>query len=320
MTLEKIRKKICGANVLLPTPFKENYEIDFEALKGNVEFMLEGGLKEGNAILKPTSSDGEFALMSREEQKKVIKTVIDVADGKIPVVPGTFHVKFDRTVEVSKYAEDAGATAVMILPPPYYSENLYKTDKDDVVVNYFRALAEEISIGIMIYNQPRRNGLEITVELFERLAREIPSFIATQDCVNDSTKIFTLMRRLSGRLSINACGAGEEGAPAILLAGADGFVSNVGNLAPQYTAKIYELCREGKYLEAQVLARKLRPVYEVFDKYPAIAGLKAAMEIVGRSRGRIPRGGMVRRPLSLLKPSAVEDVKRALVSAGLVSP
>tara|TARA_B100000315_G_C14545523_1_gene573035 strand:+ start:239 stop:1207 length:969 start_codon:yes stop_codon:yes gene_type:complete len=318
--LVKSKKKLCGANVLVPTPFNDKYEIDFEAIKDNVQFMLDGGLKEGNAILKPTSSDGEYALMSTEEQKKVIQTVIDAANDKIPVVPGTFHTKFSRTIEISKFAEDAGATAVMILASPYYSENLYKIDMDEVVVNYFKSIGEEINIGFMIYNQPKRNGLEISVELFQKIADAVPNFIATQDCFRSSTKIYNLIRALSGRLSINSCAGGEESAPSCILAGANGFVSSIANFAPKPSAQIYEYAIKGEYDKASEIAKQLSPIYEFYDKYPTIPALKIAMDLVGKNNNGIPKGGKVRKPLSPLKPEYVEDIKNALISGRLINP
>src|SRR5690242_4002490 len=120
LSLNRTRELLAGASVLMPTPFRKDFSLDIEALKSNVEFMIEGGIKEETGLLRPTSSNGEYALMSQEEQMSAIEAVIDAANGRVPVVPATFHVRLDRTIALSKFAQDAGAIAVMILPPPYF--------------------------------------------------------------------------------------------------------------------------------------------------------------------------------------------------------
>ena len=113
MNIKEYKNFICGANILLPTPFKKNLNIDFKSLENNVKYLIDNGVKKGNSILKPTSSDGEYALLSTEEQKEVIQCVVEASKNIVPVVPGTFHTDFKRTIEITKFAETTGAAAVM---------------------------------------------------------------------------------------------------------------------------------------------------------------------------------------------------------------
>ena len=198
------------------------------------------------------------------------------------------------------------------MTPPYYYENIYKINKEKHIVNYFKSIGKEINIGLMIYNQPRRNGIEITVDIYKRILKEVPNFLSVQDCQVDKNKTINIVRELSNHLSINGCGAGEEFAPAYLLFGVDGFITTIGNFSPSFTVKIFKLCKNKEYEKAIKLSKEYNPIYKILDEYPTIATIKLIMNFMSKYSSLDIFGGYVRPPLYDLSGKEYNDINKRL--------
>ena len=129
---------------MVVTPFKENGEIDFNALTEHADWMI----KEGVHGLIPNGSTGEYAAMTWDEQKEEIRCVVDAAKGRVPVVAGVTAETANRVIELSNVATRYGADGIMLLTTPYN----YPTQ--DEVYNHFKMISESVDMLIMVYNNP----------------------------------------------------------------------------------------------------------------------------------------------------------------------
>ena len=125
MKIEELRKKMKGIVAVMPTPFKENGDIDFEGIRSNTSFLVEWGIGKDFAI-NPLGSTGEFPHISTEEAIKVMETVVEEVNGRVPVIVGTSQACTKMTVEMTKCAESVGADAAQILPPYYFTPSILK--------------------------------------------------------------------------------------------------------------------------------------------------------------------------------------------------
>jgi 4-hydroxy-tetrahydrodipicolinate synthase len=175
MTLHELKKRLKGIIPVQYCPYTKNKEVDVEGLKRNAQFLVDFA-KSGNkdVVIMTNGSTTECYANSIEEQKRVIKTVVDMVDGKIPVVAGVSQAGAERTIEMAKYAEEVGADCAMMTPPYYHSaskEGMYQ---------YCKAVAEAVNIGIMIYNNPDVSGTLVPPDLMARLSK-IENIVATKD-------------------------------------------------------------------------------------------------------------------------------------------
>ena len=127
----------------MPTPFDINHDLNLEGLKDNVRFMIKHGLKRGNSVLWPMGTVGEAPSLTIKERTQIMKAIMEVADGKIPVIMGVGHTCIREIIDLCNYAENIGADGVMV-PPPYY----FKSTTNEVY-RFFREIVSNTHIGIV---------------------------------------------------------------------------------------------------------------------------------------------------------------------------
>lgn len=307
MNLEELKEKYVGAQVVMVTPFNEDYSLDLEGLRSNTRFLIKNGVQ----VLQPSGSTGEFWSLTPEEHKRVIKTVVDEARGRVPVVPGTAHSGTNLTVELSKYAEEVGADGVMIVPPYYQIptvEGLYE---------HYRTVAEAINIGIVIYNNPWTSKVTIGPELMSRLAG-IPNIVAVKETTADMRLAFRLIMLTGDRLTYSM-GSGEILAPYFYMSGAKGHVTGMANFAPQIAVAMYEAAMKKDWAKVNEIHRKIFPYLDLIAKLVEkhkgtmyITVIKEAMRMLG-----LP-GWPPRKPLLPLTDEEREELKRVLKEIGVL--
>lgn len=299
---EKLKKKIRGVSVVMVTPFKpENYDVNIKGLEENTEFLIKNKVN----VLIPCGSAGEFFSLSMDEHKSVIKTVVEVADGRVPVFAGTGQSSTKATVELSRYAEDVGADGVMIMPPYYVLPG------EEDIYQHYKSVSKTIKIGIIIYNIPSRTGVCIHPELMARLA-EIDNVIGVKETSGDFKLFYRMIKLLRDRIEFSA-GHGEIFAPYFLVSGASGIVSGIANFAPQFSLGIYNAALENDWTKVREIHFKMEPLYTFMETlkskrkgtvYPAI--FKESMNMLGL------KGGTVRKPLLPLSQEERSELKRTL--------
>jgi len=314
MEVEQLRDYLMRGAVLVVqvTPFDRNGNIDFEALRFNTEVLIEKR-HIGPLVLIPAGSTGEHYTLSDDEWRKVVKTVVDAANGKVPVIAGAHRAGTKWTIEHARYAEDIGADGVMTVLPYYHvpmEEGLYR---------HYKLIADSIGIGLLIYNNPDVSKIYIKPHLMRHLVQAIPNLVGVKENTPYVWTFYEQVKAVEGRIPIIQ-GRGEAMYVPTVVLGAKGFVSGYANFMPEFCL---ELLKAGEALDVQRLRSLLEKLYvleafisEMNNKYgpsttilppPYTQGcmvyavIKAAMNILGY------KGGHVRLPLIDIRD---EDVKR----------
>ncbi len=242
-------KKIQGVVTTPLTVWDSNGEIDKEKSKKYIRHLIDEGI---HAIFYPGSAS-EVGLMSMAQQEEMISVGIEAAQGKVPVLAGSGHNSTKHAIELSKYAEKAGADIVMVtLPhdPKPTQEGLYL---------HYKMIAQSVSIPVYVYSWPRSFGLEIDPETVARLADE--GYIqGIKDAANDLWHIAEVIRLTEGRITVLA-GVDATCLGALCL-GADGIMSSAADVVPREVVEMYNLFKAGKIEEAAKQQMLLLGIYK----------------------------------------------------------
>lgn len=321
MKPEELKKKLNAVFMVIVTPFKENGEVDLEGVRTNTRFFVDNYSNEP-LVISPTGSIGEFYTLSSEERKAVIKTVIEEAKGKIPVVAGTSHSGTREALRMSKFAEEVGADGVIVVLPYYHvpsEEGMYK---------HYKVIAEGVNIGVMVYNNPDTSKCYIAPHLMERIV-DIPGIVGVKENTKNLATFSHMMEAVGDKVPV-LCGLGEFWFPFESLLGCRGFVSGIANFAPEISLSLLKAAHREDYKEVREILKVLQPLFRFRRKistshgptttilptgytasYDWLAMLKEAMNMVGLC------GGVPRLPLLPLRNEDKEELRKILVDMGL---
>jgi 4-hydroxy-tetrahydrodipicolinate synthase len=261
------------------TPFTRGGKLDVKALRTCVRFWLEGGVSG----LVPCGSNGEGPYLSRQERKKVIETVVDETNGKVPVVAGTGTMSTTETIMLTKDAADLGADAALIVTPFYFK----LTNQE--LLEHYSSVSEAVDIPIVVYSVPKFTGITLEPAFVHKLAVENEKVIGVKDSSGNLGAITEIIRLTGKRISVLA-GTADIILPT-LLAGGKGAVVAVANVFPALCSQLYKVFRNGRYEEAAALQNRISFANEVLvKKFNQLSAIKEAMSLKG-----LP-GGYPRRP------------------------
>ena len=235
-----------GSAVALVTPFTQE-GIHFDALKRLLDFQLDNGTD----ALVICGTTGEPATMTVEEKHAVMQTAIQHVAGRRPVILGTGGNNTAAVIRESKYAEDLGADALLIVTP-YYN----KCSQEGLLRHYF-AIAEQTALPIILYNVPGRTGVNLLPATAARLA-EHPRLAAIKEASGNISQIAETIRLTRGRMDIYS-GNDDQTLP-ILALGGKGVISVSANVIPRIMHDICALYLSGKTDEARDLFLEYDPL------------------------------------------------------------
>jgi 1-pyrroline-4-hydroxy-2-carboxylate deaminase len=238
------------------TPFTADDKLDFVMFEKNVKAQLEAGI-EGIIL---AGSLGEGSTLDSDEKNQLLIYSVEILKGKIPAVLTIAEQTTKVAVQLAQQAEENGADGLMILPPMRY-----KAD-DREVVEFFRTIATNTSLPVMIYNNPVDYKIEVKLDMFAELAK-YPTIQAVKDSTRDVTNI-TRMRNLFGDRYKLFCGVDTLVMEELML-GADGIVGGLVDAFPRETVAIFKLVKAGMYKEALEIYRWFLPVLEL-DIHPKL--------------------------------------------------
>ena len=319
MIPEEFKNKCKGIIPVQYCPFNENGELYIDGLKQNTQFLVDFAKGNKDLLIMTNGSTTEFYANSIEEQKKVIKTVVEVVNGKVPVVAGVSQAATKETIKMATYAEEQGVDCAMVVLPFYHkptSEGMYK---------HYKKIAESVNIGIMIYNNPDVSGLLIGPDLMHKLSK-IDNIVAVKDnspiidhyFMNSATIDSRDMVLLNGRGELQFLGSAAYGYKY------RGFVTFIGNFAPSLSYDVYHAVKEKDFEKAEVALERLLPLYNIMGEfmgrrqdisilpsayktnYMYMSIGKACMDMVGLS------GGPLKLPLEDLKAEERDELRQVL--------
>lgn len=267
-----------GVMPAVTTKFTDNDTLDLQMFGKNIRAQVEAGVH--GIVLG--GSLGEASTLTSDEKSELIKETVSLTELKIPVVMTIAEQATKVAIAEAHKAEKSGADALMILPPMRYKSTDYET------VTYFKEIAKQTDLPIMIYNNPVDYKIEVTVEMFEELL-ELKNIGAVKESTRDIINIGRLRNRFGDRLKILT--GVDPLALESLLIGADGWVAGLVCAFPAETVAIYELAKAGRIKEATEIYRWFLPLLELDISPQLVQNIKLAEVAtgIGTENVRAPR-------------------------------
>ncbi len=288
-----------GSNTALITPFKEDGSLDEACFEKLVDWQI----SQGTHGLVPVGTTGESPTLSHEEHDRVVEICVKVTDGRVPVIAGAGSNSTNEAVRLSRHAEAVGADAVLIVSP-YYNKPTQAGLKA-----HFTAVADAISIPLIIYDIPGRSIVRLEDDVLAELAAH-PNIVGIKDATADCARP-TKLRSLIGP---DFCQLSGEDATVLpyLAAGGQGCISVVSNIAPALCAQLHHAWAEGDIKTALSLHQKLMPLHETMFCEASPGPVKYAASLLGIS------GARTRLPLVEIADTSKRAVEQALTESGLL--
>ncbi len=250
--------------------------------------------------LTPLGSTGEFAYLDREQRTTVVKTTVEAAAKRVPVIAGVASTSTADAVAQAKSYQALGADGILAILEAYFPV------KDAQVEAYFRAIADAVDIPVVIYTNPNFQRSDLTLDVIARLA-EHPRIVGIKDASNNTGRLLSIINRCGDKLDVFSASAHIPAA--VMLIGGKGWMAGPACIVPRESVRLYELCKAGRWNEAVVLQRKLWRVNEVFARFNLAACIKAGLQIQGYAVGDpVPP----QTPLTAEERKIVEGVLRNL--------
>jgi len=267
-----------GVYPAMLTPFKADDSIDFEMFTHNLNAQLDAGI-DGVVM---GGSLGEASTLLNEEKTALLQHCKKTMNRQVPAIVTVAEQSTRAAIAVAQNAEANGADGLMILPPMRY-----KAD-DRETVQYFTSIAASTALPIMIYNNPYDYKIEVTIAMFEELAK-IKTIESIKESTRDVSNVTRLKNAFGDRYKI-LCGVDTLALEELAL-GADGWVGGLVDAFPAETVAVFRLMKAGRYAEALEIYRWFLPVLEL-DIHPKLVQyikLAAAQTGLGTEYVRAPR-------------------------------
>lgn len=287
-----------GAGVAIITPFTET-GVNYPELGRIIEDQIAGGT---DAIII-TGTTGESATMTDAEHREAIRFTVEQVKGRIPVVAGTGSNETSYAIELSKYAEEVGADALLLVTP-YYN----KCTQNGLIAHY-TAIADRVNIPAILYNVPSRTGVNIKTETYVALAKH-PRIVAVKEASGDLSAILRLRAAVGDELAVYS-GNDDQIVPILSLGGV-GVISVLSNVAPQVTHDICQHYFDGNVAEAARLQIAYADLIDALFCEVNPIPVKTAMRRLGYD------AGLLRMPLSEMEPAHAAQLDAALRAHGLL--
>jgi dihydrodipicolinate synthase/N-acetylneuraminate lyase len=277
-----------GVYVAIVTPMTPSYEVDYPGLGDHANWLIENGV-HGLAV---SGSVGEYATLTDEERARVVETVIEVAEDRVPVVVGPAAPSTAQAVRWAEHARDRGAVGLMALPPINY-----RPTRREVIAHY--AALGKVGLPIMAYNNPRDYSTDLTPDFLAELSAAVPNLVAVKEFAQDVRRIPDILDQTPLEVLVGVDDLALEG----FLSGATGWIAGLTNALPRESVELYNLAMAGNIAAATPLYRRMLPLLHHDAHANLVQVIKYTCELVGRPVGptRPPR-----LPLSDLERQTVE--------------
>jgi len=288
-----------GSIVPVITPFKDG-EVDHDKLAHLIDWQIESG-SHGISV---TGTTGEPGALSMAERRQVIRTAYHAVDGRVPFVPGTGSANHLETLELSHYAQDLGADALLLIAPYYCRPS------QEGLFQHFDAVAKSVELPIILYNIPGRTAVNIEIDTVARLKGANDHIIGVKESNKDFEHINRLLHKM-GRDFLVYSGIELLCFPILAIGGA-GYVSATGNLMPTQVANLYNLVADGKWEEARDNHYSLMTLNDAIFMEINPVPVKTILGLMGRCSPE------VRLPLTAVSPANRQKLESIARQYGLI--
>jgi 4-hydroxy-tetrahydrodipicolinate synthase len=253
MDREELKKLIVGPIATVPTPFDDDFEVDYRKMGDLTQWWVEQGLVTGRAVIKVAAAMGEGPQLRDEEWPALLRTAVQAADGKASIWCGLHYKDTIRTIEDAKKAQDLGAVGLQISPP------VLNGPTQDDIVRHYSDISDAIDIGILVYITRGMPGGSIYPETFERMV-DFEHVVAIKWGVPFENKYEDIFH-LADRFNI----IDNNGTPTLNhKLGGKGYINHTSESYPAHDLKLWDLMEAGRYDEADALYHSVEDDIGVF--------------------------------------------------------
>lgn len=282
------------------TPLNPERRVDEAAVAGLVNYLIQGGV-DGIFVL---GSSGEGPLLTRSERRRLLQYTADAVAGRVPILAGALEPSVDRAVEAACDAEEMGAS-VVVLTTPYYV-----VSDQSMHVRFVEAILERTSLPVMLYNIPSATGHRFEPETVAYLAQN-PRIVGLKDSSGDLASVQEILR-LTRDLDFSVFQGAERLCALSLLAGVDGLVPGLGNVAPALFKQLLLAARRGDAAEAFRCQDQVERLWHLHVPGHWLVNLKTAVAELGFG------SGLAVDPLLPAEAAQREKIRTLLRDAGLL--
>ncbi|MDX1935384.1 MAG: dihydrodipicolinate synthase family protein [Capsulimonadales bacterium] len=250
------------------TQMKQDQSLDPEATARHLDVLIESGVS-GLIML---GSLGENVTLDPEEKETVLRTAMDVAGGRVPVLSGVAECSTAAAVRFARRVEDLGVDGIMLLPPM-----VYRADPRETIA-HFRAVAGATDLPIIVYNNPLAYHADITPEMFDELSDEM-NLVAIKESSGNVRRITDIINRVGDRYRIFT-GVDDLVLESVLL-GAEGWIAGVGLAFPKENQYLWDLMMAGRWDEARTLYRWFTPLLHLDTPIKFVQYIKLMIQECG---------------------------------------
>lgn len=283
------------------TPLKDNEDLDLPRLKWFMDHLMDNGV-HGIFVL---GTNSEFYAFDEREKQEIFATAVEHVNQRVPVYAGTGAETTREVIRLTQIAEKEKVNGVSVITPYFIKPNQQE------LYDHFRRVAESTSLPVLLYNNPGTcAGIKIDVDTLARLA-EVPNIVGVKDSSGDLQNTCEYIRVVPESFSV-MMGRDTLIYPGLIF-GARGAVPATGNVAPQLLVEIYEAYQRGDEAASKAAQLRLNPLRHALGLCTAPGGVKAALDMIGKSIGPC------RSPVAGITEANVPKMRAALRASGMLT-
>ena len=307
MDIQEVKNTLCGPMIPVITNLKEDLSVDLEAIKFNVNYVVEQGFVKGSGVLLAVGAGGDFPMLTVQERKDVAKAIVEASDGRTPVLVGAQDNNPQVSLEMAQFAEEIGAYGIQLAPTFYYEPS------DDDVLRWFELIHDSTErIAIMAYNT-WWHGYNMSFEVVSNLA-ELERVVSLKWSTPDGGATYSKgVAKFADQLAV----VDNQGLQVLThMLGGTGYVTHLATVWPEHDLSLWDKMESGDYVGALGGFQNVNwPWTDFRGKMWASTGgesstVKAALEICGRP------GGTARYPTRILTEEERAELREILTRIG----
>ena len=257
-----------GVMPYLVSPILPDGSVDAPTLTRLCEDLIASGVHG----LSPLGSTGEFAYLNREQRREIVEIVVKAAQGRVPVIPG---VAATTTADAAAQARDyasLGCDGILAILEAYFPID------DEGVYSYFKAIADAVSLPVVLYTNPNFQRSDLSLPVIERLSH-VDNILYIKDASSNTGRLLSIINSVEGRMEVFAASAHIPAA--VMLIGGVGWMAGPACLVPKQSVALYEACRKGDWQEAMRLQKTLWGINQAFSRFNLAACVKGGLQLQG---------------------------------------
>lgn len=254
--------------------------------------------------LTPLGSTGEFAYLDWRQKCAVVETVIEAANNRVPVIAGVAATTISEAERQARAFEEMGCDGILAVMEAYFPVG------EEGTYHYFKAVADAVSLPVVLYTNPNFQRSDLTIPVIEKLAA-IDNIRYIKDASNNTGRLLSIINRVGDRMQVFSASAHIPAC--VMMIGGVGWMAGPACLVPSQSVALYEMCKQEKWRDAMVLQKDLWALNQAFAKYNLAACIKGGLELQGYEVG-VPLPPQA--PLSEVGKQEIHEALQRLGSLG----